>query len=191
MNNTFRNSHIAILLFFLLTAFFWNANLLAEDLPDSTSLQQMNWDEEEPPEESQDLSKMNWDQEEPETGLTEQELGSMNWDEEETDENATENGLDTVNWDDETSANNNEPWKQEESPTTEVNDAQISSPFQIHLTGSLVFIFYVIGGILTAFATRKSKFIQDTLPEWIMILHTIWPLEWILVSLAPSMKKHN
>lgn len=191
MNNTFRSSRIAILFFLILAAFFWNANLLAEDLPDSKSLQQINWDEEEQTEETQDFSNMNWDKEEPEAGITEQELGAMNWDEEETDENSSENGLDTVDWDEEASANNNEPWKQEEHPTQKVADEQISSPFQIHLTGSLIFIFYVMGGILTAFATRKSKFIQDTLPEWIIILHTIWPLEWILVSLVPSIKKQN
>jgi len=114
-----------------------------------------------------DLSTVNWDEEgdTEESSPSEKEEGDFSgesWEDEGTDdESDTTEGLQTL--------------KQSEI------DELDSQERQVHIYGFMLFIGYILGGILTAFVTRNRKIAVSYPPELLILLHTFWPLELLLI----------
>ena len=49
--------------------------------------------------------------------------------------------------------------------------------------GFFFFLLYTLGGVLTAYLTRDKKVAVLYPPELLILLHTFWPLEWLLLPL--------
>ncbi len=136
-----------------------------------------------------DLSKMNWDEEESSEESQSKENGALstvNWDEEEDTEDEPEAGkegsnLTAVGWEDEDTGDDNESTEGLQTLKQEDIDKLESRERLIHISGFLLFIGYIIGGILTAFITRNRKIALAYPPELLILLHTVWPLELFLL----------
>jgi len=107
-----------------------------------------------------DLSSVNWDEEE-RTGAG--NLTNQDWDEEESNktDGKAEEGLQTLN--------------QEEIRALD------SKERLIHISGFFLFVGYILGGILTAFLTRNRLIASRSPPELLILLHTFWPIELVLL----------
>ncbi len=115
-----------------------------------------------------DLSEINWDDAEEEPAnqkdtADDGELSSESWEDEDSSETDTEEsgGLQSLN--------------QEQIEKLE------SEERLIHIAGFLLFFGYIVGGILTAFITRNRKIAVHYPPELLILLHTVWPLELMLL----------
>jgi hypothetical protein len=117
---------------------------------------------------SSDLSGVNWDSEEEpiegmDTTVDDEELSSASWEDEDSSEGDAE----------------------ESGGLQSFNQAQIdkldSEERLIHISGFLLFFGYIVGGILTAFITRNRKIAVYYPPELLILLHTVWPLELMLL----------
>lgn len=169
-------------LVFFLTIF---SDPIYSQIPSSEELQQMNWDEE------------NTDE------LSEEKLSEINWDAEDSSEITPEEKLSDVNWDDEDTLDQQEEESEGASQSaikafdaTVVNKRDTiqvpvnnQTPFQVHMFGSLAFFLYLAGGLITAYGTRNSHLVKKIQPEWIVILHSLWPLEWVLWAIIDMKKK--
>lgn len=132
-----------------------------EEIP----LSEINWDESEEP----SLSDMNWD-DEPE--------GTTNNNSEAVDEGA----LSGINWDegaDETSEATSVVMEQK-APAPLPLTAEEKDPFY-HWKGGALFLLYLFGAFFTGHFTRKLGITQRLAPEFLILLHTFWPLEWLLI----------
>lgn len=133
------------------------------------------------------------------TGSTvETDMSTVSGDEEEgesTEAAPGEEDLSTVNWDEasDTEESAVSGWQDEEDTVETAEDkamqvlrmAEIealeSRERLIHISGFILFIGYIIGGVLTAFITRNRRIALDFPPELLILLHTLWPLELLLL----------
>jgi len=117
---------------------------------------------------SSDLSEVDWDSEEEPT--------------EGTDATTGDNELSNTSWEDEDSSEDD---TDESGGLQSFNQEQIdkldSEERLIHISGFLLFFGYIVGGILTAFITRNRKIAVIYPPELLILLHTVWPLELMLL----------
>ncbi|MFH2129026.1 MAG: hypothetical protein ABIK68_01520 [bacterium] len=115
-----------------------------------------------------DLSAVNWDDATDETPASQEktadsDLSKESWEDEGSSKDVAEkeDGLQMM--------------KQEEI------DKLDSRERLIHVSGFALFMGYILGGVLTAFATRNRKLAVSLPPELLILLHTFWPLELILL----------
>ncbi|MBU2647619.1 hypothetical protein KKI24_23125 [bacterium] len=138
-----------------------------------------------------DLSTVNWDDATDETPASQEKTGDSdlskeNWEDEKSSKDVTEkeaaSDLSKESWEDEGSAKN-VPEKEDglQMMKQEEIDKLDSRERLIHLSGFALFIGYILGGVLTAFATRNRKLAVSLPPELLILLHTFWPLELILL----------
>ncbi len=117
---------------------------------------------------SSDLSEVNWDEAEEEPA--------------EQKDTAGDDELSNASWEDDDSS---ETDAEESGGLQSFNQEQIekleSEERLIHLSGFLLFFGYIVGGILTAFITRNRKIAVHYPPELLILLHTVWPLELMLL----------
>lgn len=149
-----------------------------EPITDTTDLSRMDWSDEPedtalaenaPITDTTDLSNMDWSDTPEDAAASNQkteDFSDMSWEDDETDKPAAE-GFDLSR----------------EMTKTEV--AELAGQERtVHVYGFLMFIGYIIGGILTAFFTRNRKLAIDYPPELLIVLHTFWPIEWIFMLFA-------
>lgn len=138
-----------------------------QKVTDDTDLSGINWDEEETTEEinTDDLSNMSW---EDEPALK----GSQTTDFSETDWGAGEES--------ETSAEDDDFFKNVIKNRAAIEKREMVT----HIWGFLLFVFYLTGGIFTAYFTRDRKLSVHYAPELLILLHTFWPLEWLCLLFA-------
>ncbi len=125
---------------------------------------------------------------------TEVNFSEVDWDEEETEETTpvdSKGTLSGINWDEEVEEETVET--EENSQTEHVSIKQNSVPqpsdnTMIHWQGVLLFITYILGGGLTAYFSRNKGIALKFPPEVIILLHTFWPLELLLL---PFFKKSS
>ncbi len=109
-----------------------------------------------------DLSETNWDEgEEKETGVDTDEGG---WQEEDTAEQTT---------------------VEKDTAARHLIDLKKTKAREktTHISGFFFFIFYIMGGLLTAYFTRNRKIAVHFPPELLILLHSVWPLEILLLPL--------
>lgn len=123
-----------------------------------------------------DLSNVSWDDE----GNTDSDSTAK--DEDLTTDKNSAGNLINQNWDDEESS---DTFTEMEDSLQTMNKEDIkaldSKERLIHISGFILFIGYILGGILTAFITRNRKIAVAYPPELLILLHTVWPLELLLV----------
>jgi hypothetical protein len=134
-----------------------------------------------------DLSNTNWDDdtEEKSTGK-DSALSAVNWDEEgdmeEPSPDEKEKGdFSGESWEDEGDENESDAADGLQALNQSDIDKLDSEERQVHIYGFLLFIGYIFGGILTAFVTRNRKIAVSYPPELLILLHTFWPLELLLI----------
>jgi hypothetical protein len=108
-------------------------------------------------------------------------LSQIDWDEEETSEENGEEGLAGMNWDDDEATA--EEASEEEAYNLDIK-AEEALEKMILIKGFLFFIFYILGGILTAYFTRDRKLSVSYPPELLILLHTFWPIELLCLTFA-------
>jgi hypothetical protein len=136
---------------------------LAEDnkTEDTTDLSQMDWSDD--PEE-EDLSQESWADETESTSGG--ELSDMSWEDEEGEYEEGEA-------------------EQFDSGMTQADEMALDLKEQrIHMYGFLMFVGYILGALLTGYFTRNRKLAVDYPPELLIVLHTVWPLEWVFMLFA-------
>lgn len=134
---------------------------------------------------STDLSQMNWDTEE-DTAKTDESLSDVNWDEEGDDAEAEIDGdnLAAESWEDEDTGEESIAEEDELQVLNEEDLEKLESQERfIHISGFVLFIGYILGGILTAFFTRNRQIATTIPPELLILLHSVWPLELLLTPL--------
>ncbi|MBT4638080.1 MAG: hypothetical protein HOK67_26375 [Deltaproteobacteria bacterium] len=133
-----------------------------------------------------DLSDVNWDDEEETGNQSSKKSGDFSTANSDStaDETmkAADGGLSNESWEDEDSS---ETDTDESGGLQTLNQKDLealeSRERMIHITGFLLFVGYIMGGILTAFITRNRKIAVAYPPELLILLHTFWPLELILL----------
>ncbi len=100
------------------------------------------------------------------------DFSQTNWDDESEEGGENEASLSGVNWDDES--------EEENSGTNDFRDIEAKEK-KMQVIGFFIFIFYVIGGAYTAYLTRNRKIAVQTPPEILILMHTLWPLELLLL----------
>ncbi len=138
----------------------------------ATDFSNTNWEDDstETPQDASGtgLEGINWDEEEsPQTDAT--NLEGVNWDEENTSEGAA-----GIGWDEEGTSDTSE-----EATEVDPYAAEDAAALRTHLMGGSLFFAYLIGVFGTAFLLRKSAMAYSLAPEFLIILHAVWPLEWI------------
>ncbi len=122
-------------------------------------------------------------QDQPNTDLT--DLSNESWEDEPTAEEEKSGGLSGMNWEDE--EGEGAETKEDDSFMTMTEEEEIaleSRERRIHFFGFFLFIGYILGGILTGFFTRNRKLAVDYPPELLILLHSVWPLEWLFLTFA-------
>ena len=148
-------------------------------------LSEINWDEEKTEEAEStsvgDLQNINWDEEDPEdsaigdaasgkqSGTSTSNLQSINWD----DEDGDEQPADFI-----------QPPESREAGE-ELSEGQI---MLIHWSGGILFLLYISGSLGSGYFLRNSTLSSRFPPDILIILHTLWPLEW---AILPFFKKRK
>lgn len=141
---------------------------------------------------SEDLSNMNWDEPEEQSGeqIDTENLGSMDWDD--SSDSGNESGeLSGINWDEgaDTMEEPEESAEEEEARYKAEADAEERQAMITHLLGFLLCVLYLVGLVGTAYFTRQRKIAVESPPELMILLHTFWPIEWLLVPLMAKSGK--
>jgi len=134
---------------------------------------------------STDLSNTNWDEEESEgddSDAKEDNLSTVNWNEDDdTEEEFDGENLASEGWEDEDTEENTDDSEGLQVLKQEDIDKLESQERRIHFFGFVLFVGYILGGILTAFITRNRKIATGIPPELLILLHSVWPLELLLM----------
>ncbi|MCG8333352.1 MAG: hypothetical protein MJE63_02480 [Proteobacteria bacterium] len=159
-----KSSLFAFTIFLSLFCFLTVSTPVAADqkTEDTTDLSQMDWSDD--PEE-EDLSQESWADEEGESESS-GELSDMSWEDEEGEYEDTE------------AVKTGQGMSQEEELALDIRERRI------HVTGFLLFVGYIIGAVLTGYFTRNRKLAVDYPPELLILLHTVWPIEWVFMLFA-------
>ncbi len=138
-----------------------------------------------------ELKDINWDAEENEdTGSTSVgDLQNINWDQEDPIEDTTPGtpgetstpGLQNINWDDEGS--DEKPGDFIQPPQTREGREELSEGriMFIHWSGAILFLLYITGSLGSGYFLRNSTLSTRFPPDLLIILHTFWPLEWVML----------
>jgi len=118
--------------------------------------------------------------------LEEQSLMDTNWDEEGTDEEDT---VSAESWQEEDTVEASEEDNRAMGILSKADLEKVEAEEKrIHIYGFLLFAIYVLGCILTAYMTRNKRIATEYPPELLILLHTVWPLE-IIIVLVMGIKK--
>lgn len=117
-----------------------------------------------------DLSNVDWSDEPTEETKKTEDYSNMSWEDEAGDEEAKEDS--------------EEASKALMAVTEEEEKALEDRERRIHILGFILFVGYLVGGTLTAYFTRNRKLAIDYPPELLILLHTVWPLEWVFLTFA-------
>ena len=134
----------------------------------------------------ENLSGINWDEEEAasQTGGTKEEnLSGINWDEEEATAEDSEDPA-TMDWGEADEPGITEEEERIAAQKAEDRKALEKREFRIHVWGFFLFAFYLIGIAYTAYFTRNRKIAVHYAPELLIILHMLWPLQWLSLLFA-------
>jgi uncharacterized membrane protein YhdT len=115
------------------------------------------------------------------------DLSAVNWDEDVTEERnrGDEGAVLSGSWEDEASDDEVDELAAIESERRLQAMAKLDARERVtHLWGFGVFIVYLLGGILTAYCTRNRKVALEYPPELMIVLHTFWPIELLLLPLV-------
>ncbi len=129
---------------------------------DTTDLSHMDWSDDQ---EEEDLSRESWADEET-SSESGGEYSEMSWE----DEEGEFEGIDAFEDDPE--------MIQAEELALDIKERRI------HIFGFLLFVGYILGGLLTGYFTRNRKLAVDYPPELLILLHTVWPIQWIFMLFA-------
>ncbi len=141
------------------------------------------------------LSEINWDEEETEEteSTSVSDLQNINWDEEDAEDSAigeaesdSESGtstssLQSINWDDEGSDDESADFihpPESREASEELSEGEI---MLIHWSGSILFLLYISMSLGSGYFLRNSKLSERFPPDILIILHTLWPLEWAML----------
>ena len=115
------------------------------------------------------------------------DLSAVNWDtaEEEKDTAAgdkVENNLSTTSWEDEES----DPKEDAENAAADQKREDEYRVIEkqergVQIAGFFIFCMYLLGKFLTAYFTRNRKLAVNYSPELLILLHRLWPLQWLLL----------
>lgn len=148
-------------------------------ITEDTDLSKMDWSDESEQQEK-DYSKESWEDEAAEIG---EDLSKMSWEDEPV--MGKEQDLSEMNWADEEGENS---FPEGELPLEEISQtdekARALMERNTHIFGFLFFFLYILGGLFTAYFSRNRKVAIDYPPELLILLHSVWPVEWIFMLFA-------
>jgi len=107
------------------------------------------------------------------------DLSKINWNEE--PEKKTGEGAAIVGWEDDDTKEKTAEEKGLASIALKVLKKTEAGERITHIAGFFLFIFYIFGGVLTAYFTRDRKIAVHFPPELLILLHSVWPLEILLL----------
>ena len=117
----------------------------------------------------------------------EENLSGINWDEEEAAESGTEqDGGDPATMDWGESEDPNIAAEENRAAAQTVEDRKIieGREFVVHVWGFSLFALYLVGIVYTAYFTRNRKIAVHYAPELLILLHMLWPLQWVCLLFA-------
>jgi len=122
-----------------------------------------------------DLSSVNGDTEEEDTGTAEKANPDFK----------SGDDLSTISWEDEDAdpeeeAENKAADKKREEEYRVIEKQERT----IQIAGFFTFCVYLFGMFLTAYFTRNRKLSVNYPPELLILLHALWPLQWLLLPFA-------
>jgi hypothetical protein len=117
------------------------------------------------------------------------DLSKMDWSDDAAEEPAAEgetNGdLSGMSWEDEEGEHEPQPGESVyRGLTAEEEEALENEERKTQYFGFVVFMGYILGGLLTGYFTRNRKLAVDYPPELLILLHTLWPIEWLFMLFA-------
>ncbi len=113
----------------------------------------------------------------------EENLSGINWDEEEATAEDSEDPA-TMDWGEADEPGITEEEERIAAQKAEDRKALEKREFRIHVWGFFLFAFYLIGIAYTAYFTRNRKIAVHYAPELLIILHMLWPLQWLSLLFA-------
>jgi len=133
-----------------------------------------------------DLSQENWDEE---TAVDDQEAGDGMTEAEDDQTAAADDGAEdsaiAESWEDEEAEEDEDGLSAQEVAAAELKQQRLTLLADqerfLHLWGFTLFAVYLVGGVLTAYFTRHHRLIRRFPPELLILLHTFWPLELLLL----------
>jgi hypothetical protein len=126
--------------------------------------------------ESTDLSTMDWSDSPAKASGSDQNLAK---------EIKAGDDLSKMSWADEGDDPSAKLEKEALAAERQLDDAaQAKKEGKIHSWGFLLFIGYLGGCLLTGFFSRNRKLAVTYPPELLIVLHSVWPLEWVFLLFA-------
>ncbi len=163
-----KNSKSFLLLIVLgLCCLLMSAPVQAADNESTAEIDFSNVDFSDGPTEEVDFSQESWEDDPAEGGETTADLSQMSWEDEPGEETPQAESLSAY-----------QGMSVEEEEALELRERQI------HYAGFVLFIGYILGGLLTAYFTRNRKLAVNYPPELLILLHTVWPVEWLFMLFA-------
>lgn len=127
-----------------------------------------------------DFSQENWADDPKEVG---QDLSNMSWEDDPSE--TTGNDLSGMSWEDEAGENVMEGAAEVFDTVSEFDEkAEALMERNTHIFGFFLFAGYILGGLLTAYFFRNRKLGVDFPPELLIVLHSVWPLQWLFIFFA-------
>lgn len=134
--------------------------------PDSTDLSNINWSDETEEEEEADLTNESAEENPAAAETQSSDPSGMSWEDEEG-ENTGDKVDDSF------------------MTMTKAEEKDLATKeTRIHFFGFILFIGYILGGVLTGYFSRNRKLAINYPPELLILLHTVWPLEWLFLTFA-------
>ena len=118
-----------------------------------------------------------------EQSAAEENLSGIDWDEEEATAEGSEDPA-TMDWGEADEPGITEEEERIAAQKVEDRKALEKREFKIHVWGFFLFAFYLIGIAYTAYFTRNRKIAVHYAPELLIILHMLWPLQWLSLLFA-------
>jgi|GEM_PF-5521075 len=125
-----------------------------------------------------DLSQIDWDDNQT-VETKEQDLANVDWDEDSQPADDDAMG----DWDDGDEEDDDDAFTEELMKEMEAKEAATKV---IHFQGVLLFFFYLLGGGFTAYWSRNRAVTYKMAPELLILLHTFWPIELLLLVMKPG-----
>ena len=119
-----------------------------------------------------------------EDAIDEENISDINWDEGEEDSGTQSEDLSETNWDEGLDDDTTEEEQAAIAVRSEDRKVIEARELTVHLWGFLMFVGYLLGLVYTAYFTRNRKIAVHYAPELLIILHLLWPLEWISMVFA-------
>ena len=132
-----------------------------------------------------DLSEMDWsDDSQEKSGET--ELSNMDWSDDPKEKTNDSSDLSNMSWqDDDDGTKSSVEEDKAKAVAKELAEEEIAKmESRTHFYGFVLFIGYILGAVLTGYFTRNRKLAVSYPPELLILLHTVWPVEWLFMIFA-------